>query len=181
MDLDDDGDDNNVRADNRDDNAVRAEEGDNVVRAVEGDDNIVPADEGDDNIRDTKSANDKEEDDPDDEEVAIGDIQWNYGYKPIPTVDELWPNETPEDNARWYQELHSRPATPPGPIGNKSSKPKSKICAEEKFCKLCFHEGESMSVVTSHHNLDITCPTMTDEEKETMYGPDWIPKMFGYT
>ena len=51
---------------------------------------------------------------------------------------------------------------------------------DEKFCKLCFHEGEPVSVVHSHHNLDITCPSMTDMEKETMYGPNWIAKMYGY-
>ena len=48
------------------------------------------------------------------------------------------------------------------------------------YCNLCFHEGQPVSVVRSHPNLDITCPTMTDEEKETMFGPNWIAKMYGY-
>ena len=77
---------------------------------------------------------------------------------------------------RRMPETHSAP-----PGGYRAWYTGEPLYPEEKFCKLCFHEGEPVSVVKSHHNLDITCPTMTDEEKETMYGPDWIPKMFGYT
>ena len=132
-----------------------------------------------------RPAKDKDEDNPDvnPEDVTIGDIPWNYGYSPVPTVDELWPEDTPEDNARWYKELHQpRPTTPPRKnIGNKKYKFKTNISTEdEMYCKLCFHEGEPVSVVTSHHNLDISCPTMTDQEKETMFGPNWIARMYGY-
>ena len=49
------------------------------------------------------------------------------------------------------------------------------------FCKMCFHDLQPVSVVNSHPILDISCPSMTDEEKETIYGPDWIPRMYGYT
>ena len=46
-------------------------------------------------------------------EVDIRDFPWSWGVKPVPTVDELYPDEDPADNARWYQELHQpRPRTP---------------------------------------------------------------------
>ena len=45
-------------------------------------------------------------------EVDIREFPWNWGVKPVPTVDELYPDEDPADNARWYQELHQpRPRT----------------------------------------------------------------------
>ena len=136
-----------------------------------------------------RGTNEKQTDDRNDGrygEVNIGDFPWNWGVKPVPTVDELYPEDSPEDNARWYQELHqSRPKTPPRPrktIGKTKSIHLSNVSTEEDemFCQLGFHEGEPVSVTTSHHNLDISCPTMTDQEKETVYGPNWLPKMYGY-
>ena len=132
-----------------------------------------------------KTAEDKNEDDPDDnqEEAALGEITWDWGCTPVPTVDLLYPDESPEDNARWYWELHqSRPRTTPRKaISNTKYKFESNISTEdEMYCNLCFHEGQPVSVVRSHPNLDITCPTMTDQEKETVYGPNWLPKMYGY-
>ena len=161
---------------------------DDTDLAHDGEDNIVLADEGDDNIVETKAAAaDKEDDVPDDnqDEVGIGAIPWNYGCKPVPTVDELYPDDDPADNARWYQELHQpRQPSPRRSLGNKENKYKTNVSTEgnedKMFCKLCFHEGEPVSVVTSSHNLDISCPTMTDQEKETMFGPNWIARMYGY-
>ena len=48
-----------------------------------------------------KTAEDKNEDDPDDnkEEAALGEITWDWGCTPFPTVDLLYPDESPEDNA----------------------------------------------------------------------------------
>ena len=48
-----------------------------------------------------KTAEDKNEDDPDDnqEEAALGEITWDWGCTPVPTVDLLYPGESPEDNA----------------------------------------------------------------------------------
>ena len=145
---------------------------------------IVPTEEGENDIN-TKTAEDKNEDDPDDnkEEAALGEITWDWGCTPVPTVDLLYPDESPEDNARWYWELHqSRPRTTPRKaISNTKYKFKSNFSTEdEMYWKLCFHEGQPVSVVRSHPNLDITCPTMTDQEKETVYGPNWLPKMYGY-
>ena len=107
-----------------------------------------------------KTAEDKNEDDPDDnqEEAALGEITWDWGRTPVPTVDLLYPDESPEDNARWYWELHqSRPRTTPRKaISNTKNKFKSNIYTEdEMYCKLCFHEGQPVSVVRSHPNLDI--------------------------
>ena len=159
------------------------------------DDKIGDDIEEDDKIEDddTKEGQNEKQQQKDDQggndrvgEVDIRDIPWNWGVKPVPTVDELYPDESPEDNARWYQELHQpRPRTPPRPrksIGKTKSIHVSNISTEddEMFCQLCFYEGEPVSVVRSHHNLDVTCPTMTDKEKETMYGPNWIAKMYGY-
>ena len=117
---------------------------DDIVRADGGEEKNVPADEEDDNI-DTRTAEEgKDEetpdDNPEDADVTIGDIPWNYGYSPVPTVDELWPEDSPEDNARWYKELHQpRPQTPPrNTIGNKKRKCKTNVSTEdEMFCKLC--------------------------------------------
>ena len=118
-------------------------------------------------------------------EVNIGDIVWNWGYKDVPTVDELYPDDTPEDNARWLNELHQ--TSPPRPfIGNKKYRRKSNICLEDEqrneevFCKLCFTTGQPLSTVHSHHTLHISCPTMTDDEKEKVYGPNWVARMYGY-
>lgn len=118
-------------------------------------------------------------------EVDLGEIPWNWGYSDVPTIDELYPDETPEDNARWLQELHQ--TSPPRPfIGNKKYRKNSNICSEGKqrdeevFCKLCFTTGQPLSMVKSHHTLHISCPTMTDDEKETIYGPNWVARMYGY-
>ena len=141
--------------DDGEDDIVHADEGEEKnVPADEGEEKNVPADEGEDNI-DTRPAKDKDEDNPDvnPEDVTIGDIPWNYGYSPVPTVDELWPEDTPEDNARWYKELHQpRPKTPPRKnIGNKKYKFKTNISTEdEKFCKLCFHEGSTIRLRGIH-------------------------------
>ena len=156
---------------------------DEIVPADDGKDNTIRADEGEDNIE--KAAKDKDENiiaiDEDLEEIA--DAPWNWGCQPVPTVDELYPDEDPEDNARWYQELHQpSPRSPPRKnIGKIKRKSTSNISTEdEKFCQLCYYEGEPVSVVMSHPNLDITCPTMTDQEKETMFGPNWMARMHGY-
>ena len=46
-----------------------------------------------------KTAEDKNEDDPDDnqEEAALGEITWDWGCTPVPTVDLLYPDESPEE------------------------------------------------------------------------------------
>ena len=175
------------------------EEDDHIDLADDGNDNSVQDDdeEKERKFKDSRKARSKdskateEDDDADNDndkgrfgEVNTADIPWNWGCQPVPTVDELYPDEDPADNARWYQELHQpRPTTPPRKaIGKIKRKSKSNLSTEddEKFCKLCYHEGEPVSVVMSHYNLDITCPTMTDEEKETMFGPNWIARMYGY-
>ena len=177
------------------DDEMDEEEDDEVGDDMEEDDKIGDDMEEDDKIEDddTKEGRNEKQQQNDDHggndrvgEVDIRDIPWNWGVKPVPTVDELYPDESPEDNARWYQEFHQpRPRTPPRPrkpIGKTKSIHVSNISTEddEMFCQLCFYEGEPVSVVRSHHNLDVTCPTMTDKEKETMYGPNWIAKMYGY-
>ena len=189
-------------ADDEGDNTALADDGgDKIALADDGGDKIALVDDEEDKIEKEKNrtvvkktrtsqATVKEKDTPKDdnedegdnvlddeqEDLPIGDIPWQFGYTDVPTADEDY-------NPDYIIGARVPPHT--NTSGNKMSKPKSKICTkkndEEMFCKICFADGEPLTVVTSHHNLDITCPTMTDEEKETLYGPNWIPKMFGYT
>ena len=67
---------------------------------TEEDDEIGDDTEEDDKIGGDTASKDKEEYD-------------TKGVKPVPTVDELYPDDDPADHARWYQELHQpRPRTP---------------------------------------------------------------------
>ena len=187
MELADDEDDNIELADDEDDNNACDEDREDITKVQ--DSKAV----GKDSIASKKEAATKDEDEDADVdngrcgEVNIGDIPWNWRYHHVPTVDELYPDDTPEDNARWLQELHQpRPNTPPPKtIGNKKSNYKSNMSTEEAddgeiFCKLCFTTGQPLSTVNSHHTLHISCPTMTDDEKETIYGPNWVARMYGY-
>ena len=125
MDLDDE-EEHNFHANDREDN---------IVHADEGEDNIVLADEGKDN--NVKAAKDKDENiiDDDQEEIDLADVPWNWGSQPVPTVDELYPDDDPADNARWYQELHQpRVQTPPRKsIGKNKRKCKTNISTEDKM------------------------------------------------
>ena len=51
---------------------------------------------------------------------------------------------------------------------------------EATFCQYCFLSGQPVSVTHSHNILDVSCPSMTDEDKERIHGPNWLPKMYGY-
>ena len=191
--MDEEEDDENTDDTEEDDEIGDDTEDDETGDDTKADDKIggdkVSKDQEDDTTKEGLNKNQKQNDDHDSGRVGEADIQdipWNWGVKPVPTVDELYPDEDPADNARWYQELHQpRPRTPPSrTIGKTKIKYKTNVSTEDydekMFCKLCFHEGEPLTVVMSHHNLDITCPTMTDTEKETMYGPNWIARMYGY-
>ena len=113
-------------------------------------------------------------------ELAIGDIPWDWGYKDVPTVDDLYPSSTPTNHV-----IQSRVAHSPF-IGNKKYLRKSNHYSEEKgkdyeiLCKLCFSTGQPLSIVKSHHSLHISCPSMTDDEKEQVYSPNWVARMHGY-
>ena len=52
--------------------------------------------------------------------------------------------------------------------------------SKEYFCKYCFLSGQPISVTYGHNIMDVTCPSMTDEDKERIHGPNWLPKMYGY-
>ena len=151
------------------------------------DDTAEDDDAEDDEEYAAKEGNNEKDDHDNDTagEVNIGDIAWDWGYKDVPTVNELYPNETPEDNARWLDELHQTRPQPPF-IGNKKYRKKFNTCSgverreEEVFCKLCFSTGQPLSMVKSHHTLHISCPAMPDDEKETIYGPNWVARMYGY-
>ena len=179
-----------------DDNKV-----DDIVLADEGDDNTVLGDVGEDDNKDeecqdvAKDSNPlevetiaaiKENDDhpdPDDgkdEEICIGDIPWNWGYKNDPSTSDYYPTSTTTNHV-----IHARDA-PHQSIGKKKYLYKSNVRNkdaeddDEIFCKLCFSVGEPLSIVKSHYSLHISCPSMTDDEKETVYGPNWVARMHGY-
>ena len=44
-------------------------------------------------------------------EVDIREFPWNWGVKPVPTVDELYPDEDPADYARWYHGARGKSKT----------------------------------------------------------------------
>ena len=69
-----------------------------------------------------------------------------------------------------------RPKTPSSPAPRKPSGTKRK----ETFCKYCFLSGQPISVTYGHNIMDVTCPSMSDEDKERIHGPNWLPKMYGY-
>ena len=151
--------------------------------ADEGHDNIALADEGDDNI-DTKCKTVAKKEVNDDDEyiednvnevvnVAIGDIPWGLGYSDSSADEDYQPDYIISD----------RPPPHTNTSGNKIAQSKTKISTEvedELFCKLCFTTGQPLSITTSHHSLHISCPSMTDEEKEQVYGPNWVARMYGY-
>ena len=102
------------------------------------------------------------------------------GYNDDPVTDTSYP--TPSATNYVVQ-----PRTVPHQtIGKKKFRNKIKVCSEddedadEIFCKLCFSTGQPLSTVKSHYSLHISCPSMTDEEKETVYGPNWVARMYGY-
>ena len=130
----------------------------------------------------------KESNDPDNdkvgeeaEEVPIGDIPWNWGREDDPNSrDDSYPTSSATNyvvQARTVPQLSN---------GKMKYRYKSKVCSEddedadEIFCKLCFTTGQPLSTVKSHYSLHISCPSMTDEEKEHVYGPNWVARMYGY-
>ena len=70
------------------------------------------------------------------------------------------------------------PQTTSKPAPRKPSAPGTK--RKETFCKYCFLSGQPISVTYGHNIMDLTCPSMTDEDKERIHGPNWLPKMYGY-
>ena len=172
------------------------EDGEDFDLVDDGDDNINLVDDGDDNINLKEDAEGEEE-----SKVTVIDIKTS-GVKPnVATEEDVNQVDDKEDDdhdtpVSWQDHQNqygsnvtfgatsSREVYHSAPQGGYEAwytdeplYPKEK---NDLFCKLCFTEGEPVSVVHSHHTLDISCPSMTDEEKEKIYGPDWIPKMFGY-
>ena len=70
------------------------------------------------------------------------------------------------------------PLTTSKPAPTKPSAPGTK--SKGYFCKYCFLSGQPTSVTYGHNIMDVTCPSMSDEDKERIHGPNWLPKMFGY-
>ena len=160
---------------------------DNIVLDDDGDDNIVLDDDGEDNIekekqtrtristtrKDAYNDNCSKYNDVNEDDVTIGDIPWGLGYSD-PSADE---NYQPDCIIRARPPPHSNTS------GNKTVQHKTNFSTEaddELFCKLCFTTGQPLSTTTSHHSLHISCPSMTDEEKEQVYGPNWVAVMYGY-
>ena len=86
--------------------------------------------------------------DGDESDVCIGYIAWEFRYKSVTTVDELYPGDSPADNARWYKQLHQ--PTPHNNHGNTKYDNYSNNFAEDKmFCNLCFTSGVILSTVHS--------------------------------
>ena len=170
MDLDDDGEDDITLDDDGDDNII----GRNCGAVAE-----------DSRATEVETAAATKDDDPDNnkdgDEVPVGDIPWNWGREDDPnTRDESYPTSSATNyvvQARTVPHLS---------YGKKKYRYKSKVCSEddedadEMFCKLCFTTGQPLSTVKSHFSLHISCPSMTDEEKESVYGPNWVARMYGY-
>ena len=70
------------------------------------------------------------------------------------------------------------PLTTSKPAPTKPSAPGTK--SKGYFCKYCFLSGQPISVTYGHNIMDVTCPSMTDEDKERIHGPNWLARMYGY-
>ena len=56
----------------------------------------------------------------------------------------------------------------------KPEKPTSSFSPDEDImCDLCFYDGKPISITKSHTNNCPTCPSMTNEAKFILYGPNW--------
>ena len=47
------------------------------------------------------------------------------------------------------------------------------LYGEDIMCDLCFYDGKPISITKSHTNNCPTCPSMTNEAKLNLYGPNW--------
>ena len=76
-------------------------------------------------------------------------------------------------------------STPPAPrLTQPTTAPRKPSASgtkkKETFCQYCFLSGQPVSMTHSHNILGVSCPSMTDEDKERIHGPNWLPKMYGY-
>ena len=47
------------------------------------------------------------------------------------------------------------------------------IFDEDMMCDLCFYNGKPIKITQSHTNQCPTCPSMTNEAKLNLFGPNW--------
>ena len=110
---------------------------------------------------DSDEHEEEDEEDEDYETAVIKISDRNYATVKVPRSSTV---PSPQTTSK------PTPKKPPAP-GTKK---------KETFCKYCFLSGQPISVTYGHNIMDVTCPSMTDEDKERIHGPNWLPKMYGY-